>query len=177
MKPPEIIETNRLQLRLPALEDADAIFAEYAQDIDVTRYLTWRPSAAVDETRRHLELSLAAWKEGKAFHWAITRKEDSRFLGMVGLRCEGHGIELGYVLAKAHWGRGYTTEAVRAIVDWALKQNGVYRVWAVCDVENGASARVLEKAGMAREELLRRWSVHPNIGDEPRDCWCYAVTK
>lgn len=177
MNPPEIIETARLRLRQPAVEDAQAIFAEYAQDTEVTRYLTWKPSLFVDETRRHLELGLAAWREGKAFHWAVTGKEDNQFLGMVSLRVDGYKVELGYVLARAHWGRGYMTEAVRAVVDWALKQEGVYRVWAVCDVENRASARVLEKAGMTREGLLRRWSVHPNLSDEPRDCWCYAVTK
>ena len=177
MEPPETIETERLRLRLPALEDAEAIFAQYAQDAEVTKYLTWRPSVSVDETRRHLELALAAWKEGKAFHWAITPKKDDRVLGMVGLRVDGSKVELGYVLARAYWGRGYMTEAVRAVVNRALNEGGVYRVWAVCDIENFASARVLEKAGMAREGLLRRWSVHPNISEEPRDCWCYAVTK
>jgi RimJ/RimL family protein N-acetyltransferase len=69
------------------------------------------------------------------------------------------------------------TEAVTALIGWALKQDAIYRVWAVCDVENGASARVMEKAGMKREGTLRRWSVHPNIGDQPRDSYCYAITK
>ena len=48
------------------------------------------------------------------------------------------------------------TEVVRAVTDWALAQPEVHRVWAVCDVENLASARVMEKAGMAREGKLRR---------------------
>jgi [ribosomal protein S5]-alanine N-acetyltransferase len=50
-------------------------------------------------------------------------------------------------------------------------------VWAVCDVENAASARVLEKAGMRREGVLRRWAMHPNMGEEPRDSFCYAKVK
>jgi len=44
-------------------------------------------------------------------------------------------------------------------------------------VENLASARVLEKAGMHREGMLRRWSVHPNVSPEPRDCLCYAIVR
>jgi len=72
---------------------------------------------------------------------------------------------------------GYMTEAVAGIIDWALKQESVYRVWAVCDVENLASAQVLEKAGMQREGILRRWTMHPNRSDEPRDCYCCAITK
>jgi RimJ/RimL family protein N-acetyltransferase len=69
------------------------------------------------------------------------------------------------------------TEVVRAVNDWALAQPEVHRVWAVCDVDNLASARVMEKAGMAREGKLRRWAVHPNLSTEPRDFWCYARVK
>jgi RimJ/RimL family protein N-acetyltransferase len=62
-------------------------------------------------------------------------------------------------------------------VDWALTQPTIYRVWATCDVDNLASARLLEKIGMQREGLLRRWIIPPNISEVPRDCWCYAKTK
>ena len=85
--------------------------------------------------------------------------------------------DLGYGLARQHWGHGYATEAVQAVVRWALSQEQFYRVWATCDVENLASARVLEKAGMQREGILRRFIIHPNISSEPRDCYCYAVVK
>jgi RimJ/RimL family protein N-acetyltransferase len=69
------------------------------------------------------------------------------------------------------------TEAARAVVDWALGQPGIYRVWAVCDVENAASTRVLEKVGMQREGVLRRWIIHPGVDAVPRDCYCYAIIK
>ena len=69
------------------------------------------------------------------------------------------------------------TEALEPLVNWAIAQPDIYRVWAVCDIENLASARVLEKLGMTREGRLHRWLVHPNISDEPRDCFCYAKVK
>lgn len=100
-----------------------------------------------------------------------------QLLGMVGVKFDGHKAELGYVLARPYWGRGYMTEAAQAVVDWALTQEDIYRVWAICDVENGASARVMEKIGMHREGLLHRWIIHPNRSDEPRDCFAYAKTK
>jgi RimJ/RimL family protein N-acetyltransferase len=56
-------------------------------------------------------------------------------------------------------------------------QNAIYRVWATCDVENLASAHVLEKAGMQKEGILRRYILHPNISPEPRDSYCYSVIK
>jgi len=68
-------------------------------------------------------------------------------------------------------------EAVRAIIDLAFVSPAIYRVWAVTDVENFASARVMEKAGMVREGRLARYIMHPNISDEPRDVYCYAITK
>lgn len=177
MRPPEIFETDRLRLRRPVIEDAEAIFAEYAQDLEVTMYLTWKPTGKLEDTREHLRASATAWREGTAFGWVVLRKEDNQLLGAVGVRVDGHKVELGYVLAKRFWGKGYMTEAVRAVVNWAISEREVYRIWAVCDVENPASARVMEKVGMKREGILRRWTMHPNRSDEPRDCYCYAVVK
>ncbi len=69
------------------------------------------------------------------------------------------------------------TEAIRTITEWALSQPSIFRVWAVCDVENAASVKVLEKAGFQQEGIFRRWLIHPDISDEPRDCYCYAAVK
>ena len=175
--PPEILETKRLRLRKPALQDAEDIFRKYAQDPEVTKYLTWRPNRNVQETRDFLRACLRAWDEGKSFHWVIEKKTDHELLGMITTRVDDEKWELGYVLAPSHWGRGYMTEVVKKIVDWALKQQEIYRLWSVCDVDNLASARVMEKAGMKREGVLRRWSMHPTISEAPRDSYCYSITK
>jgi RimJ/RimL family protein N-acetyltransferase len=164
-------------MRKPALQDAEDIFRKYAQDPEVTKYLTWRPNRNVQETRDFLVACLRAWDEGKSFHWVIERKADHELLGMITARVDDQKWELGYVLAPSYWGRGYMTEAVKKIVDWALKQQEIYRVWSVCDVDNLASARVMEKAGMKREGVLRRWSMHPTISEAPRDSYCYSITK
>jgi [ribosomal protein S5]-alanine N-acetyltransferase len=80
----------------------------------------------------------------------------------------------GYVLARQFWGQGLMTEVLTAAVEWALVQSDVWRIGDVCDVDNLASARVMGKAGMKKEALLRRWSMHPNVSDEPRDCFSFA---
>jgi len=59
-------------------------------------------------------------------------------------------------------GKGYATEATRAIIHWAFQQSTIYRVNASTDIENVASQKVLGKAGMVREGLLRKYIVHPN---------------
>jgi RimJ/RimL family protein N-acetyltransferase len=177
MIPPQVIETQRLRLRSARESDAEEIFAAYGQDAEATMYLAWRPSGRLEDTREHLRLTAKARQEGKALQWVILRQEDERLLGMIGGRIDGHKVELGYVLAKPYWNNGYMTEAVRAVIDWALGEPDIYRVWAVCDIENPASGRVMEKAGMKREGVLRRWSIHPARSAEPRDCYCFAVTK
>jgi RimJ/RimL family protein N-acetyltransferase len=69
------------------------------------------------------------------------------------------------------------TEALTEVVNWALSQPPIFRIGAICDVENIGSARVMEKAGLVREGLLRRWLMHPNVSDEPRDCFSYARAR
>lgn len=177
VRPPEVMKTSRLVLRRPRLEDAPAIFQRYAQGPDVTRYLSWKPHEAIDRTSSFLERCETVWQTGEAFPWGLALKTDNELIGMVHLRPSGHRAEIGYVLARSYWNHGYMTEAVRAVIEWALGQRQIFRVWAVCDVENAASARVLEKVGMRREGILRRWNIHPNVSNEPRDCYCYAIVK
>src|SRR5437867_3927017 len=98
MKPPILIDTPRLRLRLPEIADAQAIFEQYAQDAEVTRYLTWQPHRAMEETTQFLKRLLASWREGEIFSWVVTRKPDYQLLGMIALRIEGHKANLGYVL-------------------------------------------------------------------------------
>jgi len=59
----------------------------------------------------------------------------------------------------------------------ALGQEEIHRVSALCDIENAASARVLERIGMQCEGILRKSIMHPNVSDTPRDCFCYSVVK
>jgi RimJ/RimL family protein N-acetyltransferase len=63
------------------------------------------------------------------------------------------------------------------LLDWTDGEPEIFRAWAFCDVDNPASARVMEKAGMTREGILRRWHVAPNLGPEPRDCIVCARAK
>jgi ribosomal-protein-alanine N-acetyltransferase len=177
MQPPKRIETERLTLRIPSLADAEAIFREYAQDPEVTRYLIWEPHRAINETLEFLSHCVSAWQKESGFPNVITLEGRDSAIGMIDIRPDGFKVEMGYVLGRAYWGKGYMTEAVRALVDWALSQEEIYRVWAICDVDNLASARVLEKAGMQREGLLRREIIHPSVSSQPRDCYLYAIVK
>jgi RimJ/RimL family protein N-acetyltransferase len=157
-------------------DDADAIFA-YACDPDVTRYLIWRPHQDLDTTRAFIARCQASWQHQTEFAYALAERHTAALIGMLSLRIRGHAASLGYVLARAAWGRGLMTEAAGAVTEWALAQPDIYRVWATCDYENRGSARVMEKIGMQCEGVMRRGVLHPNVSDEPRDCWLYAKVK
>ena len=177
MNPPERFESERLILRKPRIEDTSAIFSSYAQDPEVTRYLTWKPHQNIRETEQFLLACGQLWRTGKDFAYTIILKEDDKLIGMFGLHPMNLKIEVGYALARPYWGKSYMTEALRAVIAWAFVQPDIFRVQAICDVDNIASARVMEKAGMTREGTLRRYVLHPNISDEPRDAYLYAVVK
>ncbi len=177
MKPPERIETERLILRKPRMDDAPVLFTAYMQDPQVTRYTTWRPHQQLCEVEDFLRGSIAAWDSETRFPFVITLKEPDQPFGMIDLHVRGSTVGLGYVIARSQQGKGYATEATKAIISWAFQQPAIYRVNASTDVENIASQKVLEKAGMLREGLLRKYIVHPNISDIPRDSYIYAITK
>lgn len=159
--------------------DAHGAFASYGHDPEVTRYLTWRPHRCVEETQRVLEVRIGWWRDGPEFSWVITVKPGRMVIGMISANRESDpGVySLGYVLARPHWGNGYATEAARGVIEALLAQPEVTRVFAIADYENVASHRVLEKAGMRRERLIPRCSLHPAISAEPRDCWMFAKVR
>ena len=177
IRPPEIINTPRLQLRQAKMDDAEEIFANYAQDKEVTRYLTWQPHKTIEDTHVYLQYCTNGWDQGKAFPWVIIRKEDKKLIGSVELTIAGHKAELGYVLAQAAWGQGFMSEAAKPAIQWFQAQDNIHRIWALCDLENKASARVLDKLGMQLEGVLHRWSKSPNASKDPVDSYCYAWWK
>lgn len=174
---PEEFETDRLLLRKPRWEDVHAIFEGWAQDPEVTRYLTWRPHERIEQTQEFVQSCIRAWEDERRFPYMIALKETGEVIGMIDPRIEGPKLGVGYVAARAHWGKGYVPEATRASLAWAFQQPPIYRVYATTDVENIASRRVLEKVGMQCEGLLRKYIIHPNISDVPRDSYIYAITK
>jgi [ribosomal protein S5]-alanine N-acetyltransferase len=170
----------RLSARPPRVDDAEAVFAAYAADPVVTRYLSWRNYSEVGPVREFLRGVVRTWEAGETsghFAWMLCLRDTDTPIGSIGVNLDVHGVLTGYVLGRAHWGRGLMTEAMAYVTTWTLAQPALHRVWAFCDVENPASARVMEKAGMKCEGMLRRWHSCPTIGPEPRDCLVYAKVR
>jgi len=150
------LETERLLLRRMRLADAADMFA-YASRPEVTRFLPWATHRSLDDTHHFLRFATSCYRRGKPVNWGMELKENGRFIGTAGFNTwdadQAQG-ELGYVILPDYWNRGLMTEAVRAICTWGFEM-GLHRISARCEVENFASARVMEKAGMRFEGVLR----------------------
>ncbi|MBX3750856.1 MAG: GNAT family N-acetyltransferase [Opitutaceae bacterium] len=174
---PATFDTERLRFQQPSADDAPAVFANWATDSEVTRYLVWRPHQEVGTVTAYLASCQTGWDKGREFTWLLRERSSRQPIGAVAARPNGHRIEVGYVLGRRWWGQGYMTEALRRLIDECFRHESIHRVWAYCDCENPASARVMEKSGMIKEGKLHTWAVHPNVSSIPRDCWCYAITR
>lgn len=174
IEPPSELRTERLLLRTPAIDDAEAIFCEYAADSQVTRYLTWAPHRDLESVSQFLQALIDRRIAGQEFPWLLTLPDERKAIGMIVARVQDCKVDLGYVLGRKHWNRGYMAEAISSVADWWLSQPEIFRVSAVCDTENVASARALEKAGFKREGELPRWIMLPNRSSEPRDCYIFG---
>ncbi len=171
---PQRLESARLLLREATLWDAPEIFAGYARDPEVTRFLTFTPHESLSDTRRFLVGAQGQRAAGLANTYAIILRDGGRLVGTFDLRREAmHKVSCGYVLERACWGKGLMTEALSAAMAWVKATQDVTRFWTFCDLENIGSARVMEKAGLTREAVLRKWIFPPNLG-EARDIVTYA---
>jgi len=148
-----VLETARLLLRAPRLDDAQAL-AALANDRRIAESTASMPHpyglADAQGFLRRLDHS------DSEIAFAITRAGDLP-IGVCGLRTEpGKAPEIGYWLGVSHWGQGYATEAARALIDHAFEDLGLERLEAGARVSNPASRRVLEKCGFQWSSVALR---------------------
>lgn len=177
MPPIEPIRTERLILRELVESDWRAAFA-IRSDLDVMRYMGMVPDT--EEGTVEFVARCIASQADEPRSWlplSITLQEDGRLIGGGGLTmvsAANREADVGYLLERESWGRGFGTEAVRAFVGLGFEHMKAHRVTANVAPENVASVRVLEKVGFQREGLARQqlWS-----GDRWVDCYLYAILE
>lgn len=157
-----VIETERLRLRPLSVEDAEALHPTYA-DAELMTYWSGAPHRSLEETRAELARVTPDWRR-----WAITLKDgDGAAIGTLGAgeKRQGNVSEIGYMLARRHWGGGLAREAVTALIDRIFAE-GQRRVFADTDPDNAASRALLERLGFTLEGHLRaEWETHLGVRD------------
>lgn len=104
-------------------------------------------------------------------------KDTGQFIGVIELRLSPPKADFGYILCEAFWGLGYTTEAAKSVVTWAIQQPEIHRLWATCHPDNTASASVLRKAGLTYETTLKNWESRPQLEEVAGSSDCYALIR
>lgn len=154
------IETERLILRRFELDDAQAMFKNWANDDAVTKYLTWPSHGSVDITQMVLADWVSCYDKPDFYQWAITLKaEGDDPIGSIAVVGQDDSIRkatIGYCIGQNWWHRGIMTEALKAVMDYLFDEVGMLRIDSYHDTKNPRSGAVMEKCGMKYEGTLRQ---------------------
>jgi [ribosomal protein S5]-alanine N-acetyltransferase len=164
----ERIETPRLRFRRIAQSDAETVFEIFSHP-EVTRYWSSPPMVEMSEAEAFVQRKLVSYAGPGGFQVGVERKEDGELLGACSffnqnLDCKR--AEVGYVLGRKHWGKGYMSEAMTGLIETAFGPMELNRLEADIDPRNEASAKLLQRLGFREEGLLReRWIVAGEVSD------------
>jgi len=168
--PPDTSLAVLPRVRLRRLDDGDAAFltAMFSHP-EAARYLARPPMTERADAEEMLARIKAGYADGTSLQLAVERNADGAFLGvclLFNIVERSRRAEIGYILAREHWSRGYMAEALPALVAHAFETMGLNRLEADVDPRNTASARVLARLGFRQEGLLReRWIVRGEVSD------------
>lgn len=172
------LETKRLILRRFELSDAQEVYNTWTSDPKVSRYVSWSPHKNVSETQALIQSWIERY-DNNAYNWVVELKDSHTLIGnisAISVSRTHHNCEIGYCYGWKYWGEGYATEALCAVIDYLLQDCDFHLVEAKHQGTNPASGRVMEKAGMQKEAVLkeRRYDART---DSYTDLVCYSIHK
>lgn len=170
-----ILETKQLRLRPFRMEDATAMYQNWATDEDVTKYLSWAPHESIEVTNTILQEWVNKYASKDFYQWAITFKDEDEVIGCMGVVNQNEAInevEIGYCITKKYWRKGITTEALQIVISYLFEDIDANRIVAKHDINNPSSGSVMIKCGMCYEGTLRQADAN-NQG--LCDCAVYSI--
>jgi len=171
------METQRLVLRRFEINDAAALYTNWASSADTVTFMRMPPHQSADDTRAFVQSIIDNYEKTDTYRWAIVLKENNEPIGFIGLTVLSEYDEtgdFGYSVGKAYWNYGYTTEALAAVLRYGLEKAGFNRLEAYHSIRNMASGRVMQKCGLTYEGRARQ-KYRSNLGFEDSDM--YAIIK
>ena len=153
------IETDRLILRRFVMDDASAMFKNWASDSEVTKYLTWPTHKSVEGSKWITDLWIKDYEKPDYYQWAIELKELGEVIGSISVVHTDENVnaaEVGYCIGRNWWHKGITVEAFKAVIKFLFEEVGAERVSARHDPNNPNSGRVMKKCGLTYEGTLRK---------------------
>ena len=149
--------TPRLRLRRLTMRDAQDIY-RYSRDPEVARHVLWDAHRSIGDSRAYLRYMLRRYRSHEPASWGIELIETGRIIGTIGfmwVQEDNAAAEVGYSLARDCWGRGFMTEALRAVIQYGFDHMALNRIEAQHETTNPASGAVMRKCHMQHEGTLR----------------------
>ena len=173
-----LIQGHRINLQPFKVSDAFFMFRNWANDPDVTRYMTWFPHKDIQET----ESVISMWEEGYSkvdfYQWAILLRQIDEPIGSIGvveMDEDTKSCELGYCIGKPFWHHVYTSEAVSYVIKFLFEQVKFEKITARHDVRNPNSGAVMMKCGM--KYVTTRINIGQTKEGEPLSCAYYEISR
>lgn len=151
------LHTERLTLRCAKMGDTADLY-DICRDPAVARYVLWDAHTSPSITRNYIRFLQRQYRQGEPPTFVIVFEPEKKVVGTISfiwIQQENRSAEVGYSLHHHYWNRGIATEALKAILKYGFQELELNRIEAQHDVANPASGRVMEKAGMQREGILR----------------------
>ena len=156
----QTIETERLILRRFRLEDADAMYNNWASDPEVTKYLMWPAHNSPAVSKAVTESWVQTYEKTDHYQWAITVKENGDEpigdIAVVDRNEKAESMHIGYCIGRTWWHQGIVSEALQAVINFLFDTVGANRIEARHDPRNPHSGGVMQKCGMQYEGTLRQ---------------------
>lgn len=171
-----VLETERLLLRKITLDDVEDIFF-YGSNEEVSKYVTWDTHRTLTDAKEFVQFVLNQYENNKVSPWGIEYKGNGRLIGtidFVSWQPKHNSAEIGYVISPDYWGKGIATEAAKKVIEFGFEQMDLVRIQARCFIKNIGSSRVMEKAGMSYEGILRKVAF---VKGEHHDLKVYSILK
>lgn len=168
------IITDRLILRRFELFDAENMQEGWVTDEKVTKYVSWSVHKDLQQTIDLLNQWISEYENG-SLNWVVELKENGKLIGnimVIHVSKKHNYCEIGYCYGSPYWNHGYATESLKAVIDYLLDECEFHVVEAKHHSTNPASGRVMEKAGMTKEAILKD-RIYSMETDSYRDLVCY----
>ena len=168
------LETQRLILRRFKVSDSKDMFLNWANDENVTKFLTWEPHQSIEETKQLLADWVKSYNKSDYYQWGIVLKEEDVLIGSIAAVKTDEELniaEIGYCMGKKWWGKAIMAEALKRVIEFFFDEVEVKKVVAKHYIDNINSGKVMKKAGMTYEK-----TVEEKFKEETR-VMCYYLIK
>jgi ribosomal-protein-alanine N-acetyltransferase len=157
-----VIETERLLLRNLRPSDKQELF-EIRSDEETMRYIPRPLAKTMEDVEALIDMVMGFTERNERINWVITEKCSDKLMGMIGyvrLVPESFRAEVGYVLHKDHLRKGFTYEALKAVIDYGFREMKLHSIEAIINPANAPSSKLVEKAGFVKEAYFKDYVFH-----------------